>query len=288
MDEPYLLMDLLIHLREIAVIYSKAGMGKTFLASFIAKTAHPKKRRILRLTIKEATNWNVFKDQAQIQYRKEKLMKELGVYEQEKVDKLFIFELLVESSLCNDSEILVLDSLNALLDYESKISRPYIDRITRYCRESGKTLLILHHSNKKKEIAGHSSLSQAVDLVLKLDGDPGNLLEVTAEKSRYLQGCKSCYLEMISEGNNSVRFEYRGENDQEPKNGLSPLENEIIIALGDNETLPSEKLFSCLGGHHKNSILNSLKRLEEKGMVSKLDGRTWETIKKLVLGGSTA
>jgi hypothetical protein len=318
MEEPYLLIDKLIHLRETVVIYSKPGLGKTFLACFIAKTAHPRKTTYFALDdqgsnqlerircipnavcigydlldkyleeFKEITRGIcsnraffdfILKDQSQIQSRKEKLMKELGVYEQEKIDKLFIFELLIESSLCSDSEIFILDSLNALLDYEFYICRSYINRITRYCREAGKTLIMIHHANKKKEIAGHSSLSQTVDLVLKLDGDPDNLLEITVEKSRYLQGCRSCYLEMISEGNNSVRFEYRGDISLIQKTDLTPLEYEIIDALGDKDNLLILNLYSLLGNHNKGSILNSLKSLEEKGKVAKSDGKTWKIIK---------
>ena len=154
-----------------------------------------------------------------------------------------------------------------------------MDRITCQCRESGKTLIILHHTNKKKEIAGNSALSQTVDLVLRMDKYSDTLIKIKTDKPRYLQGCKNCLVEMISEGKHSVRFEYRGENVPESKSDLSPLENEILMAIGDKEKLSSEMLFSCLSSHPKNSILNSLKRLEEKGIVSKLDGITWKTIK---------
>jgi hypothetical protein len=327
MDEPYLLFKKLLHRRETAVIYSAPGVGKTFLGCNIAREAHPLKTTYLALDdqgdnqqkrilcipdvlyigykefngyLEEYRNitrgicnrqgfWDVmFKTHAQIQSRREKLEKALGIHDQTKIDNLFVFEVLIESLMCLDSEIIILDSLNALVGYDYYINRPYIERITNYCREAGKTLICLHHTNKKNDIAGNSALSQVVDLVLHLQEDSGNLRRITVKKNRYIQGCKSCLAEMISEGHHSVRFEYRGESVHEQKNDLSPLENEIIMAFGDKETLSSETLYSCLGSHHKNSILNSLKRLEEKGMVSKLDGRTWETIKNLRFGSFTA
>jgi len=319
LNEPFLLFDKFIHQREIVCIFSASGVGKTFLACHIAKNVQPKstvyfalddqgdnqsarincissincisrslfdqyltelKESAIDICKQRAIYDKFLTNAAGIEDRRKKLCNELGVEDQQKVDELLLFELLLESPECRNANIIVLDSLNALLNSESKINRPTIERIIRDCRITSKTLIILHHTNKKNEIAGHSSLSQTVDLVLQLDKVQDNYRELKVLKSRFLQKSERTIVKMVSEGNHSVNFiEVSDEEYFKQYPAMTNLKVRILKLLEDRDTIIFEELFNLLKTNNETSVKNCLKKLEEKGYVEKTDGVTWKVIK---------
>jgi predicted ATP-dependent serine protease len=313
--EPFLLFDKLIHRKEIACIFSAPGVGKTFLACFIAKNALPMKtvyfalddqgssqlKRINCIPSIQCVSRNLFDEylakikanavdiceqraildtifpiSAKIEDRRKRLIKELGCAENDKVDELLLFELLMETQNCREADIIVLDSLNALLNYDSRINRLTIDRVTYLCRKQGKTLIILHHTNKKNEIAGHSSLTQVVDLVLRMDKIQDNIRILKVEKSRFIQKSEQCVVQMISDGDHAVKFE---ETPLRQQIDMPSLDGQIIEILKEKDSMPFKELFASLNIKNEGSLKNSLKRLEENGYVSKEDEKKWTVVK---------
>jgi ABC-type cobalamin/Fe3+-siderophores transport system ATPase subunit len=317
-EEPYLIFDKLCHRREIVVLAAPSGVGKTLFACSLLRRLKMKttyfalddlggdQRRpynnISNLRSIDKTEFNQYlgwleksadkkaekkafwdillKDPQKVQDRKNRIMKELGLKDSEKIDKLFLFELLVESSMCNDSDIIVLDSLFALIEYDYNICRPCMERITQYCRKSGKTLIIIHHTNKKNEIAGHSSLLQTVDLVLKMEKASGDLLKISVKKDRYLQGCNSFLVKRIILENHEADFEVCEETILSTCFNLSPLAYKILELLGDNETLSFDFIMKELDLPNENSLKNELLKLKKSGYLAKIDGH-WSSIQNL-------
>jgi len=323
----FLLLGKFIRQGEMACIVAGPGVGKTYLACFLAKRAYPLKTVYFSLDRQGSSQLDrikcipsvlcidrqdfesclaalyaknadicqsrairdtFIKYPAQIEDRFQKYMKETTNVKQIKIDEVFLFELLVESALCQDADIIILDSLNGLLNYEFLINRKCIDRITSHCQKMGKTLILLHHTNKQNEIAGHSSLSQVVDTVIQLDLLQDNYRRITVKKSNNLQGCNSCVVSMISIGTNNVCFMEVPDEKYKQRSVKLTLEKRIIDCLQDKDSLPFDELFTLLGSENETSVKNYLKRLEEKGYVSKADGKTWDVIKNCMNNNTIA
>lgn len=187
----------------------------------------------------------------------------------------------MESDLCRDADVIILDCLNSLLDDTGRITRPYLERITGFCRASRKTLIILHHINKKGEITGSSAFSELMDTVLLLEAD-NEILRIRVEKARYPQASAGCSARKISTGPQSVRFELCEETLQAYDSELPPLEKAILKVIGNNDEFSFADLCSALeidGFQNPGSIKNALKRLEDRGCLAKADGSSWEVIK---------
>jgi predicted ATP-dependent serine protease len=316
-DQPFVALDMFIHRGEIACIVSPPGVGKTFLAIHIARDASPEKtvyfnfddtgsnqamrflsvpsircinreqidrtRELMKANAAEkcysvAIFNEILTIPARIEGRRQKLMRELGINDQRKIDDILLFEIFAESKICSDAEIIIIDSLNGLFQYEWRISRDYLDRITRLFRDRGQTLIILHHTNKKGEIAGHSSLSQTMVTVLQLDKLRDNYRKITVKKNRYPQGDDECIVKMVSRENQVVVFEVVDVPPDELHASHLRLEDIILSSLENNDTITFEELLdSC--NSTANGLKNCLKRLEDKRVVSKADGKTWKIVK---------
>jgi predicted ATP-dependent serine protease len=320
--EPFLLFGKFIHRREIACIFSAPGVGKTLLAVHIARELQPKKTVIFNFDdpgvnqaarfesvpsihcidgkqieqVREAMKASaaelclslavlneVLVIPSKIEGRRQKLMRVYGVGEQRKVDSILLFEVLAESKLCSDAEVIILDSLNGLVQHEWVINRDYLSRITRPFRERGQTLIILHHTNKKGEISGNSALGETMETVLQLDMLEGNYRKIIVTKNRNPQGAKDCIVQMISEGNQTVRFEeVNGFQSSDMKRGSLRLREHIIAALGNKRTIAFDEILNACECT-KTGLKNSLKDLENEGLISKADGKTWKIIKNCMI-----
>jgi predicted ATP-dependent serine protease len=217
------------------------------------------------------------KSNAQIENRSKKYSKELGIDDNTKIDGLLLFQIFIESQFCSGTDLIILDSLNSLLGSESRINRAAMKKIIGFCKKTNKTLIILHHTNKKGEVPGNSALSQVVDTVLQLDKLQGNYRKVTVKKTRYTQAEEECVVRMVSEGSQCIRFEVCEEPKNEQRQG-SPLENAILKALGNKNIITFQEL-STECNTSDGGIKNCLKNLENKGFISKADGQTWRTIR---------
>jgi KaiC/GvpD/RAD55 family RecA-like ATPase len=213
-----------------------------------------------------------------IENRKRMLMKDLGIGNKQKVDELLLFEILSESEICFQADIVILDSLNALLGSEFRIDRRCLERITGIFKDRGQTLIILHHTNKKNEIAGNGALSQVLDTVIQIDYIKDNYRRISEKKCRYKEKWLEYTVEMITEGPHSVRFDLVDEAsvDQGPK--FAPLERKVIAVLSGRETITLAELRK-LCPSSKGGLKNSLKKLEDIGYLAKADGETWNIIR---------
>jgi hypothetical protein len=213
-----------------------------------------------------------------IENRRKNLLKDLGIGDNWKIDGLLLFEIMSESELCSHADIVILDSLNALLGYEFRIDRRCLERITRIFKDRGQTLLILHHTNKKNEIAGNGALSQVLDTVIQMDYIKDNYRKISEKKCRYKEGRHEYTVEMLPDGPHSFKFEAVDESSVDQESKFSPLESKIINILKDRETITFDELRGvCLSSD--GGLKNCLKKLEDGGYLAKADGETWNTIR---------
>ena len=312
----FLLFGMFFRLCEIGCIVGDAGICKTLLACFIVK--HSPFNKVVYFDLDDGNNRGrfnkipsinpvyllefsenldrigkiaadkcgqrayfdkVYTFPAAVEDRKKRLMAEMGVNDTAKIDKLFLFDIYLEEAIENGAEMVVLDSLNALLD-TWQITREYLGNIFERCREREITFLILHHTNKKGEVAGSNHLSQIVDSLLLIKKLHGNFRKISLKKNRRLHEKEECFFKIISDGPDSASFEVCEEPEmQSSSDNLSPLEKKIINALGGNDTITLSELSAILGEINKNSVKNFLKRLEDKGFITKANGKTWRVIK---------
>lgn len=317
-NQPFLLLNRFVKSGEVSAFVSGPGVGKTFLACEFAKNPLLKKvvyfalddrghGQIKRLKsvpsivpvtgmefdqyhndMKNLANDDcasrAFLDIAikpfkQFMDRKQKLAKELGVADTVKIDKMAFFEVLVESKLCEDADAIILDSLNALVDYEYNINRPYLNRLMDFCHKTGKTMIILHHTNKKGQPAGNSAFLQVVDFALMLTKLKGTLREISVIKGRFQKEGESCVVEMVRVSEHIAQFVLRDEPTQSDEPRLTPLAKAVLEAIGDKPSITFRELVEGLRqSYNAASVKKALKDLEEIRYVSKADGKTWKTI----------
>jgi len=238
----------------------------------------------------------IVKDWNWIEERKKKLMKEFGATEKQKIDDILVLETYAESKLCSDASFIIIDSLNGLLGDVWNIRRENIVKIISLFQKmkERKTLCLLHHANKDGEIEGASSLSQLMDTVLKIEDLGGDYRKIIVKKDRYPQSAKDCTVKMVSEGPNSVRFEICDETFfGKTQTNLPPLEKDILMLLEGIEIMTFQDLYKSLilmnrQTLNKNSVKNSLRTLENKGFVTKTNGKDWSSITICMVGNDTS
>jgi len=226
----------------------------------------------------------VFKTQAQVEAKRKKKLKEAGLYERNKLDRIAVFEIYVKEAISHGIKLVVIDTLNALVGGPWNINEGNLRRITRLCRKNNISLLIQHHETKKGGYQGYSAFSEIIDTVLyleKLDGFPDNILKITADTTRYLCECKSCLVERIKTGPHSARFEVREDLNTSAEFDLTPFMVKILNLLGDNETISFSFIMETLGLKNGNSLRNELLKLEKRGYLTRSDGFHWDLILNL-------
>jgi len=231
-----------------------------------------------------SVNETIFKSQAQVEAKRKKKLKEAGLYQRIKIDRIAVFEIYVKEAIAHGAKLVVIDTLNALVDGPWNINEENLRRITRLCRKNNISLLIQHHETKKGGYQGYSAFSEIIDTVLyleKLDRFPDNILRITADTTRYLQECKSCLVERIKTGPHSARFEVRADLSACAESALTPFMVKILGLLGDNETISFNFLMEALDLKNENSLRNELLKLEERGFLVRSDGYHWGLIQNL-------
>jgi len=321
----YLLLDSFIHLGEIVAIVADAKVGKTLLACYLARNQKLKKVVYFSLDDIGSFQWErfaqdsdiryikrhefdkllddlkdtviekcgeqayrdtIFKFASQINNREQRLRKEYGVNDSRKIEEIYLFELLMQTKLCAEAEVVILDSLNSLVRYEWFINRPCIEKIINFRRKIGKTMVILHHTNSKGQCAGSRSLPQVVDLVLKMEKLNGSIRKIIVENDRYPQRINSCFVRMIQDENQFINFELCDEPIIQQPSNLSPFEQRIVDILRDKDVISFNDLYQLVGATSIGSLKNCLLNLEKKGYVMKRDGKSWEIIKNCTSGNS--
>ncbi|MDR3058589.1 MAG: AAA family ATPase [Prevotella sp.] len=99
----------------------------------------------------------------EISRRRDQLEKQHGIKKELGLDNILVFEQFMEILKDSDFDFICIDSLNALLGNPNRITRRVLERIISKTTEQGKTLLLIHHINKKGDIAGSSDLINTVD-----------------------------------------------------------------------------------------------------------------------------
>jgi hypothetical protein len=321
----YLLFDSFIHSGEITAIVADAKVGKTLLACFMAGSGKLKKVVYFSLDDISSFQWERFVENSDIRYIKrhefdkllddlrnlviekcgeqayrdtifkfasqinnceQKLRREYGVDDQRKIEEIYLFELLMQTRLCAEADVVILDSLNSLVRYEWFINRPCIERIINFRRKIGKSMVILHHTNSKGQCAGSRALPQVVDLVLKMEKLNDNVRKIIVENDRYPQRINSCFVRMIQDENQFINFELCDEPIIQQPSNLSPFEQRIVDILRDKDVISFNDLYQLVGATNIGSLKNCLLNLEKKGYVMKRDGKSWEIIKNCTSGNA--
>jgi KaiC/GvpD/RAD55 family RecA-like ATPase len=230
----------------------------------------------------------IFKDSMQIEKRKNDYMRELGIFDTNKIDGLFLIELLIEK-VYTDAEIIILDSLHGLVDEHWNITRAVINRLKRQIEKDGRTLIIVHHANKKEDYFGSKALGQTVDLVLKFErfsheglSESGqrNFRKIKVESPRYAQGTRECVVEMVFDDSPNPDFILFDEGVMQPYNSLEPVERKILNAMKSRDSMTINELCELLPAYKQGTILNGLTKLGSKNFLCKADGQSWKTINK--------
>jgi len=218
--------------------------------------------------------------------RRRRLMAQCGIKEEKDCDNLLLFELLMESELGRSADAVVLDSLNGMFAHPSKINRENVSRIIAQFSGTGKTLLVLHHRNKKKEIAGGVGFSQLMETVLVMEDMGGNLRNIRAEKTRHYGENTSCVVEMIRLDDHRAEFRVCEDLSMNAETDTPNLETLVLCAVKEGETMTFSDLCAELektaGRLNPGSVKNSLKRLMDKRLVCMTDGKTWESVTRCV------
>jgi hypothetical protein len=246
--QPFLLFGKFMREGELMTLFSEPGVGKTWLAVFIARSNPSKKVLIIELDDVSGTQsarfdnipgvflltlgkwqeeltklrsliadecynkavWDTFgKDfGTKIKERQERLLKEFGITMHEKLDNILLFELLMESGFIATFDTVIVDCLKSLLGSTNKIMRSTLERLLKPFAGTDKTLLLLHHTNKEGEISGASDLSEVMDAVYHLSRIDKERLMLKVTKHRNPQGAEGCIMKMVDAPDNRVDFEY--------------------------------------------------------------------------------
>lgn len=316
LNKNHLLFDRYFGEGETCCIAANPGVGKTFLACQVAK--HPsikmnayfefddgynQKERFEQVSSinpiyrpefdqKKKELWKnagqkcyiraideiVNKFPEKIESKRIKLMKQIGIDTSIKVDELLLFQKYVEEAIENGANLITLDTLSSIVDFSWEITREYVKNISQLCRKNRISFLILQHTTKQGIYSGTSGLAQIVDTFLYLEDLGGNLRRLIVEKARFEKDKTNLTLQMISEGDHSVRFEVCENHKVKFNQYFTPQEEMILDVLGDNDTIEINVLMDTLGAKNRTSIKGSLLSLERKGYLRKFDGKKWAII----------
>jgi hypothetical protein len=214
----------------------------------------------------------------QIEEKILRLKKRLGVDNSIRIDELFVLDVFIDEAIQNGTDMIIIDSLNGLVESPMRITRRLIKRISNKCKGKNIPLLLLHHKNKSGIFSGPDSLKQVVDTLLYIEDLGGNYRKIVVDKRRFGVDKEECFYQMIPDGEHLVRCEVC-ENIGIPSDAsLTPTMTKIIGILNDKKTIDFEVLKAELGMSNSNSLRTFLKELEELRYVSRADGKSWKTI----------
>jgi hypothetical protein len=217
----------------------------------------------------------------------EKLTKECGNKNTKLVNSLYAFELLMNSPALKEYKIVVLDSLIQFLGSDKKITAENLKRIIRAFKDSGKTLVILHHENKTGGFSGNHAFRDVLDTLLFLIKGPGDLCFIIEDKARYKKSDEivNSVFELRSTGHETVEIVLRDDLQYLVRDGNNPckliLKNRILLAIGTMDTISLDELCASpllAKYNNKHSIENALADLENE--VEMADGKSWAVIRR--------
>jgi archaellum biogenesis ATPase FlaH len=279
----YLSLDDVNGTQQIRLDQSAASKKMTVVTSQRFLQEKKKLQDIVEEKCDQKVVWDhILPDSAKLRNKRDKLLRELGVRETNRIDNILLFEILMSRPEMQEYDMIIVDSLNRLLESPGRINQRYLDRIIRAVSGKGKTFIVLHHINKQGEITGGSAFSEIFDSVITLEKVDGNRILVDATTSRFKQKVEKVIIEMVPTGDNSVTFNVLETLSATDHSGVqSNLKERILAFLKATEIISFDELANKLqekGSLNKNSIKNSLKELEDDGLVRKADGKTWDNI----------
>jgi hypothetical protein len=206
---------------------------------------------------------------------------------QDKFDDIAVFQAIVTQEISNGADFICLDSLNALIGEKVKITRTMIERIFKPMMGSGVTFLLIHHENANGKVYGSVDLANSFDHIYHyrlISKSPELDILLLDEQSRDTDPKR---LTISRTWNNNIP-KYTILADSIPDNEVKDLKPKScadqiasILSPGGEEVILFENLIGKINNISKGTLKNSLKALEEKGLVKKTDGKTWRSITNL-------
>jgi predicted ATP-dependent serine protease len=144
--------------------------------------------------------------------RRKKILREFEIKKEKATDNLRLFEILMTNGEFDRFDLIVIDSLNAFFEGSARITRKQLTRLIEVFAEKNKTLLVLHHTNKKGEFSGSTAFNELFDSILKLEEGSGNLRILREEKRRANGLRRSITLEMVEISPNQADFIVQNES----------------------------------------------------------------------------
>jgi predicted ATP-dependent serine protease len=226
---------------------------------------------------------SIFVSSRYIESRRRQLLRDFGLKNAKKIDSLLLLEIIISSPEFAQYDLVVIDSLQALLGDISKISFEVLKNIISPLQGRNRTLVILHHTNKKGDFAGKNVFRDIVDTLLVLRQGKGSIRYLSEDKARNKVERENSTLEMISREDGTVDFVLRdGETNMTEKDSDNgTMRDRILEELEEKGKISFKDLCQTLskyGFDNPSSIKNILKQVEDAGLVRKGDGKHWDTI----------
>ena len=241
-------------------------------------------------SLKKATWDSLTPKLSKIFRERDKILKELGVKDDRYLNNICILECMM-NEIGNQFDTIIIDNVNRLFGNPQSIVMRHLDKVLKSFGRK-QTVILLHHINKQGFVSGGSAFSEVLDSVITLSKQKDGTIEVDASCSRYPQKFQTARVQMISTSPYTVEFKLL-DTDVPPafSGGGSNLDGKIMAILESLHKITfkdlTAELFMQDAASSETSIKNALKRLENRGLVAKADGKTWNVI-SLVSSSSSA
>lgn len=208
-----------------------------------------------------------------------------------RLDPIMVFEAIVSEAVeKRQADFICLDSLHAIVGDVRKVNREMIRRITQITAKHRVTLLVIHHTNKKGDMAGPGSIGEAFEFVYRLSQDYGveglkkneAILRLDAEKAKFASRGSYCLKRTFIDGL-TIEYEVLSESDildQKTQRGKKQnLTSRIEQLLLGRDSIAFADLRNLLGNSPPavGTVKNCLKVLADRGMVKMTNG-SWDVI----------
>lgn len=171
--------------------------------------------------------------------------------------------------------LIIFDALTNLMsgtDENNVLSvEPVFENLRRLARESGATVLVIHHTNKQGLVRGSSFISSSVDHLLGVESDPhSDLVTISTIKARDLAPvCLTA--RAVFDSDPGPSFKLVPASPADASRSMSPATSAIVSLLAAKpRTFP--QLTAQLADLSPGSIRNILHHLVTNGSVTRADG----------------
>lgn len=195
-------------------------------------------------------------------------------------------------SLKGVADYVVIDTLHALLG-NGHMTRNKIEPIILAAKSNQMGLLIVHHTNKAGDVSGTVDLQGAVETIMTLteedEKEDRSLLKLDVKSRHRLYKSKSYWLCMTEINEDVAEFSLIDKKTaNKMKKGPTSID-EIIVDICipyPKEIITVDYLLKEIRERKgertsRQSLKNSLKRLEDDGFIKKADGTSWDNIEIL-------